>query len=433
MLIHHKGTKNTKKKKIGKRNTKARKEENTKRAFEFHTFVFSCSSFYDFSLCSLCLCGFILSSMSFDPLAPPPMLTGDIPGIGGQIKELPEDFEVEEIPAYEPSGQGDYLYLWIEKRAMGAEYFLRQIARRLELSPSEVSAAGLKDRQAVTRQMISVPVRAADRLKDLPGDGIQLLKVSRHGNKLKPGHLRGNRFRILIREPDAAAGTRLPALVEELQRKGLPNYYGPQRFGREGETVNLGLDLLHGAKRIERKAEGETKESERRMVRRSPFLRRLALSAVQSALFNHYLAQRLSDGLLHQVLEGDVMAKWPMGGLFVAKDVAREQARFEARETVPAGPIFGRKMFAADSEAAAREAATLTEADLALADFFGFGKLLQGTRRKNLVYVDDLSAEKEAEGIRLSFTLPAGSYATVLLREITKNQKMGDDDGRETM
>jgi tRNA pseudouridine13 synthase len=370
-----------------------------------------------FSLCSLRLCDFISSSMMFDPLSPPPLLTGDLPGVGGRIKQVPEDFEVEEIPAYPLSGQGDYLFLWVEKRAMGAEFFFRQIARRLGLSPTEVSAAGLKDRQAVTRQMISVPARVADRLKDLEGEGIRLLEVSRHGNKLKPGHLRGNRFRVLIREPNPAATDSLSRVVDEIRSKGLPNYYGSQRFGRDGETVKLGLGLL-------RKTES---------VPRSRFLRRLALSAAQSALFNHYLGQRLADGLLHQVLDGDVMAKWPVGGLFVAKDLAREQERFNARETVPTGPIFGRKMLTAAGEAAEREMATLSEAELGLENFFGFGKLLQGTRRKDLIYVDDLVASVEKEGIRLSFTLPAGSYATVLLREITKNEKMGDDDERETM
>jgi tRNA pseudouridine13 synthase len=378
--------------------------------------------------------------MSFDPLTPAPLLTGSLSGIGGRIKQVPEDFEVEEIPAYERSGQGDYLFLWIEKRAMGAEYFMRQVARRLGLSSAEVSAAGLKDRQAVTRQMISVPAHVADRLRDLDGDGIRLLEVGRHGNKLKPGHLRGNRFRVLIREPDAAAAARLPGLVEEIRRKGLPNYYGPQRFGRDGETFQLGLAMLRTARSGPRKAESETVEAKKpvlpqssRGIPRSRFLRRLALSAVQSALFNHYLGRRLADGLLHRVLDGDVMAKWPVGGLFVAKDVACEQVRFDGRETVPAGPIFGRKMFAAAAEAAARETATLNEAGFACQDFFGFGKLLQGTRRKNLIYVDDLSAVPEKEGFRLSFTLPAGSYATVLLGEITKNEKRGDDEERETM
>src|SRR5260370_33819138 len=129
--------------------------------------------------------------MTFDPLSPPPLLTSDLPGIRGRMKQTPEDFEVEEIPAYEPSGQGEFLYLWVEKRDMGAEYFFRQIAKRLDIPLSEVGAAGMKDRQAVTRQMISVPSLAEDRLHQIEGDGVRLLKVSRHSNKLRPGHLHG--------------------------------------------------------------------------------------------------------------------------------------------------------------------------------------------------------------------------------------------------
>src|SRR5262249_23619912 len=149
---------------------------------------------------------------------------------------------------------------------------------------------------------------------------------------------------------------------------------------------------------------------------RNPFLRKLALSAAQSALFNAYLARRLADGLMRTVLAGDVMCKWPFGGMFVAKDLTQEQARLERREIVPAGPIFGRKTFAAAGEAAARETAIVADAGLQSAAFHGFGKLLSGTRRHNLVFIDDLAAASEPEGIRLTFTLPAGSYATVLLR-----------------
>src|SRR5271165_2054292 len=139
-------------------------------------------------------------STTFDPLAPPPLLTAGLPGIGGRIKEVPEDFEVEEIPAYEPSGSGPFLYLWVEKRDMGAEYFLRQVARRLGIPAGEVGSAGLKDRRAITRQMISVPASVEERLTDLEGDGIRVLRVSRHGNKIRPGHLHGNRFRITVRD-----------------------------------------------------------------------------------------------------------------------------------------------------------------------------------------------------------------------------------------
>jgi tRNA pseudouridine13 synthase len=359
-----------------------------------------------------------MSHPSFDPLAPLPFQTHDLPGIGGDIKTQPEDFEVEEIPAYQPSGSGDHLYLWIEKRDMGAEYFVRQVARRLDISVAEVGTAGLKDRRAVTRQMVSVPARAEERLSQLDGEGLRLLNVSRHTNKLKPGHLHGNRFRIQLRGVAPEAASRLPALVERLRTSGMANFYGPQRFGREGETVRLGLALLRQ----------EPPPADIRANTRNPFLRKLVLSAAQSSLFNHCLACRMADGLLRRVLPGDVMARWPFGGMFVAEDTEREQARLEAREIVPAGPMFGRKMFTAAAEAARREEQVLKDAGLERSAFAAFGKLLSGTRRHNLIYVDDLTGSIESEGVRLQFTLPAGSYATVLLREITKRDTQSDDE-----
>ena len=362
--------------------------------------------------------------MSLDLLSTPPLLTADLPGTGGRIKQAPEDFEVEEIPAYQPSGEGGFLYLWVEKRDMGADYFVRQVARRLDLAVGDVGTAGLKDRHAITRQMVSVPDRAADRVDQLNGDGLRLLHVGRHGNKLRPGHLHGNRFRVLVRDvrPDAAA--RLPALLDRLREHGLPNVYGPQRFGRDGETARLGLSLLRG--------EPPATAAGLRQPRASyKFLRKLALSAAQSVLFNRYLARRMADGLFRRVLPGDVMAKRPFGGLFVAAELAVEQARFDARQTVTTGPIFGRKMFAAAGEAAVREAAVLEEAALAPAAFTGFGKLLQGTRRPNLVYLDDLAAALDTDGLRLTFTLPAGTYATVLLREITKSPDLAAEEDPE--
>src|SRR5262249_26249933 len=156
----------------------------------------------------------------------------------------------------------------------------------------------------------------------------------------KPGHLHGNRFRILVRDVAPEAAERLPPLLDRLRLLGLPNFYGPQRFGHDGETAHLGLALL-------RNEPPPVPSSGRRPNLRSPFMRKLALSAAQSALFNHYLASRLRDGLLRTVVAGDVMGKWPFGGLFVAEDLPREQARFDARETVHTGPIFGRKTFAA--------------------------------------------------------------------------------------
>jgi tRNA pseudouridine13 synthase len=346
--------------------------------------------------------------MSFD-LPPVPFLTPGLPAIGGRIKVEPADFEVEELPAYEPAGTGDHLFLWIEKTDLGAEYFVRQVARRLGIPNGEVGTAGLKDRRAVTRQWVSVPASCEPALEQVEGDGIRVLNVSRHMNKLRPGHLRGNRFRILVRD---ANDTDVEPILERVRTDGLPNAYGPQRFGRDGETAALGMAMLRG---------------EPAKVR-NPFLRKLALSAAQSLMFNDYLAHRMADGLLRTVLAGDVMAKWPAGGMFTAADVPTEQARFDQREIVTAGPMFGRKTFPAHGPAAEREAAVLTAAGLSKASFDGFGKLLMGTRRHNLVYVDDLSATREPDGLRLTFTLPAGSYATVLLREVMKSD-VRDEDG----
>lgn len=332
----------------------------------------------------------------------PPLLTTDLPGVGGRIRARDDDFEVEEVPSYEPCGTGEHLYLWVEKRGIAPEHFARTLAQRLGTHPNNVGTAGLKDRHAVTRQWVSVPKECEARLKHADGDGIRVLRTGLHTNKLKPGHLRGNRFRILVR--GASESVDASAILDRVRAHGLPNFYGPQRFGRDGSTIELGLKCLAGT-------------APRRL---RPFVFRFALSAVQSLLFNDYLTRRMRDGLMRTVLEGDVLSKYPVGGMFVATDVAAEQVRLDARETVPAGPMFGKKTFPAAGVAAAREQTVLSDNRLSPASFAGFGKLMMGTRRHNLVYLDDLTAEREPDGLRLSFTLPAGSYATVLLAEVMK-------------
>jgi tRNA pseudouridine13 synthase len=257
---------------------------------------------------------------------------------------------------------------------------------------------------------VSVPKECEANVSKLDGDGIRVLKTGRHTNKLKPGHLRGNRFRILIRE--ANRGVNVDAVLDLVRAQGMPNFYGPQRFGRDGSTVELGFQCLAGKapKRIR------------------PFLFRFALSAVQSLLFNDYLSRRIRDGFFRTVLQGDVMAKWPLGGMFVAKDVPAEQVRFDAKETVTAGPMFGKKTYPTEGIAAEREAAVLSDNRLSVASFGGFGKLMMGTRRHNIVYLDDLASAWEPDGLRLSFTLPAGSYATVLLAEVMKTDLAESED-----
>lgn len=337
-----------------------------------------------------------------------PYLTPDLPGVGGRIKVEPADFVVEEVPAYEPAGVGEHLFLWVEKTDMGAEYFVRQLARRLNCPPGEIGTAGMKDRRAVTRQWVSVPQSCEPALSALDGDGIRVLSTSRHGNKLRAGHLKGNRFDILIRDASTVDPEPILNRVREL---GMPNFYGPQRFGRDGETSAMGMAMLRGE----------------RVNSRNPFLRKLSLSAAQSLLFNDYLGRRMADGLFRTVIDGDAMAKWPAGGMFTVENLETEQQRFNAREIVTAGPMFGKKTFPTHGLAAEREAAVLAAANLTAEAFAGFGKLLMGTRRHNLVYVDDLAVERTEQGLRLRFFLPSGSYATVLLREVMKVDVVGEE------
>ncbi len=356
-----------------------------------------------------------------------PMLTADLPGIGGVLKTEPHDFIVEEIPAYQPCGDGEHLFLWIEKVGVPADQLGRHLAEVLHIAPRELGTAGLKDTHAVTRQFVSVPRSVESRLKAIDTDSIRLLKATPHQNKLRTGHLRGNRFSVLVRNPGGWAllpdqekdGQECPssalAIAERVRKIGVPNYYGSQRFGNKNSTLKLGLKLLNEA----RESNAAPREANRPNRR---FLHRLALSAAQSWLFNNVLAERLREGLLSQVLLGDIMQKCASGGIFDVRDVAVEQPRFEARETVITGPMFGPKMKAALHESAVREQRVLAASGLTLDCFRRFGHLAEGTRRPLLIWPEDLQIRAVADGLLFEFSLPSGAYATVVLREFMKNE-----------
>ncbi|MBI5760953.1 MAG: tRNA pseudouridine(13) synthase TruD [Planctomycetales bacterium] len=339
-----------------------------------------------------------------------PTLTPDLPGIRGVIKQQLEDFEVDEIPAYEPSGKGDFLYLWVEKIDLSAEQLTSHLAKFLKIAHQDIGMAGMKDRQAITRQFVSVPARCEPLLESIQHAGIRVLSVARHRNKLRTGHLKGNRFSILVRNCVPGAETNAAAIADRIRQTGFANYFGDQRFGRDGETLQLGCELLRGTK-----TPGDIAR-----VRRK-FLLRLALSAVQSHLFNLVLAERITDGLIDQVLAGDVMQVVESGGPFVVEDVSREQPRFDAREIVTTGPLFGPKMKQPLGDVTARESRVLEQFQLEPVAFTRYANLTSGTRRPFLIWPENLQVESERDGIRLRFTLPAGCYATVLLNEFQKS------------
>jgi tRNA pseudouridine13 synthase len=358
-----------------------------------------------------------------------PFATPDLPGLSGTLKQNPSDFRVREVPLYPTSGEGEFLYLTLEKTRVSAEQLVQHLARSLDVPRGDIGVAGLKDRWAVTEQTVSVPAKCEPNLPRLPTDSIRLLAVARHRNKLRTGHLAGNAFEILLRTDSPDALSRAEAIAYRLRRTGFPNYYGDQRFGHDQETLALGFDLLTGVK-----TPRDIHPARRR------FLLRLALSAAQSELFNRVLAERIRGETWRTVLSGDVMQVVASGGLFLAEDVPGEQARLEAGETAITGPMFGPKMRAPTGEVAALEQAValaaLSSADGSSGEsgrlderlatkspssWFGpFAKLASGTRRALMVHVPDLTLRPAEGGLLFQFTLPAGCYATTLLREFQK-------------
>ncbi|MFP2961681.1 tRNA pseudouridine(13) synthase TruD [Myxococcus sp. 1LA] len=337
-----------------------------------------------------------------------PRLTVEVPGCGGAFKLVPEDFEVEEVPAYLPSGEGEHLYLWVEKRGRDTRELVRALAASLGVSEDDIGVAGMKDRHAITRQLVSVPARAEPKVPDFALDGVQVLWTKRHGNKLRTGHLRGNRFRLRLRDVKDAGAAR--ESFSRLVAQGVPNYFGEQRFGRAGDNADLGRLLVLG---------------QRLPKRPDRFQRKLFLSAFQSRLFNQALAARLHAGTLAIALEGDVLRKEETGGLFVCESPDVDGPRVAAFEVSPAGPLFGPKMTASAGAVAEFEARLLTDAGVTPEDFKRGGGETEGSRRPYRVRLGspELSSEKTADGedLWLTFELPRGAYATEVLHELLKD------------
>jgi len=339
-----------------------------------------------------------------------PWVTGDLPGSGGRVKSSPGDFRVDEIPAYLPQGTGPHLWLRVEKRDRTTRDVARALARALEVPDREVGYAGMKDRAAVTTQWLSFPASRDPDPASLEGEGYRVLECSRHQNKLRTGHLRGNRFAIAVRGGDL---DRARACAEALRTRGVPNFFGAQRFGAEGKNADLGRALLLG----------QMGDPEVRRAARDRFLRRLVLSAWQSRMFNTWLAERLRDGLFATALAGDVMKKLESGGIFVCEDPAADAPRIAAFEISPAGPMFGHKLKPAGGEARAREDRLLQAEGVTAADLTRGGGETEGTRRTARIPIS-VELEPMDGGYQAIFELPKGSYATVVMGELTKTEEM---------
>ena len=340
--------------------------------------------------------------------------TRELPGIGGSIKNDPDDFVVEEIPLYDAVGEGEHVYLWVEKRDVAHKDLLRRLARHFRVDERAIGAAGMKDRRAVTRQWVSIHDHALDPAATVGAiDGqIEVLEARRHQNKLKTGHLTGNRFRVRVRGIAAAeaAEERAQAILDELTRVGVPNYFGTQRFGRDLHTLRLGLDLVRGDPPAR--------------LRKDKWLRRLAASAAQSAVFNRVLADRILAGTSRTPLLGDRLDRVGVRGQLVvtAENIDEARAGIEAKELVVTGPMPGPKMYDTYEEAADVERAAMAKFDVGPEAFAALHKDAPGTRRAFFVSFLE-PPEFRLDGVDsawIGFSLPSGAYATVVLAELTK-------------
>lgn len=397
-----------------------------------------------------------------------PYLTAELPGIGGRIREKLEDFHVEELPLYQPCGEGSHVYFRIVKAGIPTPTAVERIAAYMGVRPSDIGLAGLKDAQAVASQMLSLEHADADKLAAYRDAQMQVVWVGRHGNKLRPGHLAGNRFTVRIRGVGAAQLPAADAILDVLRRRGAPNFFGPQRFGARGDTAELGAALVRGDLaeflaiylgrsspldppdcRAARDAfdagflpralqcwprhyanERRAMSAYKRAGKPGPAvaavdkrMRRLFVSAFQSRIFNEVLARRLFD--IDRIWEGDLAEKADTGGVFLVTDPAAEQPRADRFEISPTGPIVGYRGKLAEGAMGQIERDALARSGAAGEDFRRVGKLkVKGGRRALRFPLQSASisagADQDGEYIQLQFTAPAGSYATVVLREITK-------------
>jgi tRNA pseudouridine13 synthase len=339
-----------------------------------------------------------------------PAITADLPGTGGRIRGEPEDFLVREIPAYEPEGSGSHAYALVRKRGLTTRDLVSALQSQ-GLGEKEIGVAGLKDKHALTEQWLSVPQarsHALDWLEQVPG--VEVLERSRHRNKLGIGHLKGNRFTIRVRDTDAGAAERARAVVAELESRGLPNYFGPQRFGRFGTNAIDGLRVLRG----ERVPGGHR-------------LKRFFLSALQSLVFNRLVALRIERGLFETVLVGDWARKHDTGGTFEVSDPA-DAARAGRLEISATVPLYGKKVRPSNGVPGQMEAQVLADLGLRWLDFTG----RRGDRRLSRLLLGPVEVVDDGGAVLLDFVLPKGSYATSLLREVMKvevDEPAGHEEG----
>ena len=317
------------------------------------------------------------------------------------MKAEPEDFRVEERLSFVPSGDGPHWLLRVEKRSANTRWIAAELARRAQAPVGDVGYAGLKDRHAISVQWFSVPAgrTTADFWSGVHTDEFRVLEAHANARKLRRGALLGNKFRIRLRKvswPREALEEKLAAL----RTQGAPNYFGPQRFGRDGFNLDRVAEWLQTGQRPAGRGE-----------------RGFAISAARSLLFNAVLARRVQSADWSRLAPGDLASLDGSGSHFLIDAVDSEiEQRLDTFDIHPSGPLWGRGVPPSLGRA--------LEIELAVAKEFGpVAELLaqeglEQERRPLRCAVRDLQVEAEAAVLTLSFTLGKGQFATAVLREI---------------
>ncbi|MBL8763080.1 MAG: tRNA pseudouridine(13) synthase TruD [Phycisphaerae bacterium] len=418
-------------------------------------------------------------------------LTSGVPGIGGVIKQRPEDFLVEEIPLYQPAGEGEHLYLFVEKKGISTFAMAAILARHFGVPSGSIGYAGLKDAHAVTRQTVSVhvPGRQPEDFPSLRDERLSILWTDLHVNKLRRGHLTGNRFSIKVRAVDPTAVVAANRILSELARRGVPNRFGAQRFGRLGNNHVVGRGLVRGrwrdviealvgphpnptaaaaesyalyaqgryadardrlplALRTERLlldalARGADEEQAVGAIPRDA--KRFYLAALQSRVFNRVLDARIESRAIGDLVVGDLAWKHDSRAVFPVTHDAfgspQLRERLDSFEISPSGPIWGPGMTVAAGATAEIESRMLEAEEITFDDLARFsrgrGMRFDGERRPLRVPVSHTEIEGGVDEhggyVRCAFDLPRGAFATEVMREVMKptaeSERIADDSG----
>ncbi len=324
------------------------------------------------------------------------------PQITGRLRTIPEDFQVREVLEFSPEGTGEHVWLWVRKRNANTEWVARQLAKQANVSPKNVSYAGLKDRHAVTEQWFSVhlPGREAPDWNAGAVPDFTVLKALRHSRKLRRGTLTGNMFRIVVRELDGDPAE-LHQRLQQVTTMGVPNYFGEQRFGRDAGNLGRAEAMLRGDFRV-----------------RDRHKRGLYLSAARSALFNALLAQRVAEQSWNKALAGEVVILAGSHSFFtVTAPDAIIQQRVTEFDLHPSGMLWGAGELSSSGVVQALEtrvAATLP----VFRDGLAAAGLKQERRALRLPVHNTVLMFPEPQMAVFEFRLAAGAYATTVLREL---------------